>query len=88
MHLAAARKIVNESEQSTVSPKNGTKIIALFGGTNPGFFGHSERTKIVGRGRSEQKKVRPGIGKEGYDPKERDFFDHISPRDVSQAILN
>ena len=88
MHLAAAKKTINESEPSSVSPKNLTKIIALFGGTNPGLFGHSERTKIVGRGRSEQKKVRPGIGKEGYDPKGRDFFDHIPPRDVSQAILN
>jgi ADP-heptose:LPS heptosyltransferase len=88
MHLAAAKKTINESERSSVSPKNLTKIIALFGGTNPGFFGHSERTKIVGRGRREQKKVRPGIGKEGYDPKGRDFFDHISPGDVSQAILN
>lgn len=88
MHLAAAKKTLNETEQSSVSPKNLTKIIALFGGTNPGFFGHRERTKILGRGRREQKKVRPGIGKEGYAPKGRDFFDHISPEDVSQAILN
>ncbi len=84
MHLAAAVKVVNE--ESDNPPRNRTKIVAIFGGTNPGLYGYHLRTKIVGRGNKEQKKIRPGFLKEGYDPKGRDYFSHVSSGELTQAI--
>ena len=73
--------------QDTVRPGNVTKVIALFGGTNPGLYGYSARTEILGRGRKEQRSVRPGLLKEGYDPKGREYFNHIPPEELQDAIL-
>ncbi len=43
---------------------------------------------ILGSGRKEQTAYRPGIIKESYNPKGRDFFDHISPEQLTEAILS
>ena len=88
MHLAAATKKLRDDENATYCPKNRVKIIALFGGTNPSFYGYSERTIIVGKGRKEQMAFIPGIAKESYDPKGKNLFDHISPHQLTEAILS
>ncbi|MDO8460889.1 MAG: hypothetical protein Q7S38_00440 [bacterium] len=84
MHLAAATKIVNGKNND--QPRNITRVVAIFGGTNPGLYGYHLRTKIIGRGSKEQQKLRPGFLKEGYDPKEKNYFSHISPAQLTQAI--
>ncbi len=88
MHLAAAAKKLRDDDNATCCPKNTVKIIALFGGTNPSFYGYSERTIIVGKGRKEQMAFIPGIAKESYDPKGKNLFDHISPHQLTEAILS
>jgi len=87
MHLAVAFKVLVEKE-SDYSPRNSRKVIALFGGTNPGLHGYSQQTIILGRGRKEQSAVIPGIFKEAYNGKERNFFDHIAPQELTDAILS
>jgi hypothetical protein len=87
MHLAAATKKLQESDDLSVLPRNALKIIALFGGTNPSFHGYRQRTIILGKGRPEQRAFRPGILKDSYNPKGRDFFDHISPSQLTEALL-
>jgi len=87
MHLAVAFKILVENE-SGYSARNSRKVIALFGGTNPGLHGYSKQTTILGRGRKEQSAVIPGIFKEAYNGKERNFFDHIAPHELTDAILS
>ena len=86
MHLAAASKMLAQGEDMHFAPGNQTKFIALFGGTNPGYFGYSKRTIIIGRGRKEQRTFVPGIAKVAYNPKGRNLFDHIAPRQVVDAI--
>jgi ADP-heptose:LPS heptosyltransferase len=86
MHIAATRKILTEDDDKHFVPGNKTEVIALFGGTNPGYFGDSKRTIIVGKGRKEQRAFKPGISKESYNPKGRDLFDHVSPQQISDAI--
>ena len=88
MHLAAAFKKVNEDDSTLYYPHNGVHIIALFGGTNPGLYGYRERTTILGSGRKEQLAFKPGIAKETYDPSGKNLFDHISPQQVTEAILS
>ena len=88
MHLAAARKMLPYAARSDFLPRNMVKIIALFGGTHPGFHGYSRRTTIIGRGRKEQIAFVPGIAKEVYHPDGRDFFDHISCGQITEAILH
>ncbi len=88
MHLAVAHKKLREGDDKRFSPGNKTKVIALFGGTNPGYFGYSQRSVIIGRGRKEQRAFRPGIAKVAYDTKNRDLFDHISPRQLADAICS
>jgi len=88
MHLAAATKKVQENDNIDIVPCNSVKIIALFGGTCPGLYGYRARTMILGSGRKEQTAYRPGIIKESYNPKGRDFFDHISPEQLTEAILS
>lgn len=87
MHLAAAHKRLREGDDASFAPKNAVKIITLFGGTNPGYFGYSGRTIIVGRGRKEQIALRPGFSKESYHLRGRDLFDHISSEQIASAIL-
>lgn len=41
---------------------------------------------ILGRGRKEQRAFRPGFSKEGYNPRGRDLFDHITPREFSETV--
>lgn len=88
MHLAAAQKTLRVGDNTFFAPKNAVKIIALFGGTNPGYFGYCSRSTIVGRGRKEQRALRPGFSKESYSVRGRDLFDHISSKQVVDAILN
>lgn len=88
MHLAASTKTLRPGEDTQYSPRNEVKIITLFGGTNPGYYGYRQRTIILGWGRKEQMAFRPGIAKEAYDPKGRDLFDHISPELLTRAIVN
>ncbi|HZR40723.1 MAG TPA: glycosyltransferase family 9 protein [Ktedonobacteraceae bacterium] len=87
MHLAAAQKALREEDDIRFAPKNAVKIIALFGGTNPGYYGYGRRTTIVGRGRKEQTALRPGFSKESYHLRGRNLFDHISPQQIADAIL-
>lgn len=88
MHLAAATKKLNDEDHATYCPKNSVKIIALFGGTNPSFYGYSKRTTIVGKGRKEQMAFIPGIAKESYHAEGKNLFDHIAPHQLTTAILN
>lgn len=84
MHLAAATKCVVGEEGAR---QNTARIIALFGGTNPGFYGYRTRTTILGEGRAEQRAFRPGFSKESYNPQGTDLFSHISTREVEEAII-
>jgi ADP-heptose:LPS heptosyltransferase len=88
MHLAAAHKQLREGDNTSSAPRNAVKIVALFGGTNPAYFGYSRHTKIVGRGRKEQTALRPGFSKESYHLRGRNMFDHISPQQIVDAILS
>jgi Glycosyltransferase family 9 (heptosyltransferase) len=88
MHLAAAQKYLRMDDDQHFAPRNSVKIVALFGGTNPAYFGYSQRSTIVGRGRREQTSLRPGFSKESYNPKGRDLFDHITPQHIVNAILD
>ncbi len=85
MHLAAATKRV-KGAAGAVAPRNAVKIIALFGGSNPDVWGYAEHTTIVGKGRKEQRAFRPGFVKELYHAQGKDFFEHISPQQLAQAI--
>jgi ADP-heptose:LPS heptosyltransferase len=87
MHLAAAYKRLASPARADLFPRNTVKIIVLFGGTHPGFHGYSRRTIILGRGRKEQATFVPGIAKELYHPNGQNFFDHISPSQLTSAIL-
>ncbi len=86
MHLTAALKTLREND-GCYTPGNRVKMIALFGGTNPSFYGYSTRSTILGRGRKEQESFRPGIIKEYYNTRGKDFFDHITPRELTRSIL-
>ncbi|HYX50871.1 MAG TPA: glycosyltransferase family 9 protein, partial [Ktedonobacteraceae bacterium] len=87
MHIAAATKACMEEDDTAFYPNNSVKIITLFGGTNPSFYGYSTRTIIIGKGRKEQMAFIPGIAKESYNPKGKNLFDHISPHQLTEAIL-
>ncbi len=86
MHLAVARKKIARGGPGGALLRNNPRVVALFGGTNPGFYGYPSRSVILGRGRKEQHAFRPGFSKEGYDPGRRDLFDHITPRELSETI--
>lgn len=86
MHLAATTKRVRQAGTGPLAPRNAVRIIALFGGSNPDVWGYPERTTIVGRGRREQRTFSPGFVKELSRPKDEDFFDHISPHQLAEAI--
>jgi hypothetical protein len=87
MHLAVAVKRLREKEDG-YSLRNSRKVIVLFGGTNPGLHGYSNQTIILGRGRKEQTALVPGIFKEAYNGKQRNFFDHITPQQLTDAIIS
>jgi ADP-heptose:LPS heptosyltransferase len=87
MHLAATEKRLR-SDDPGMAPRNATRTIVLFGGTNPALYSYSQRTIIVGRGRKEQMAYRPGIVKESYRLHGRNLFDHITPQMVTHAILS
>lgn len=86
MHLAIAKKQIARIVPGSVSLQNNPRVVALFGGTNPGFYGYRTRSVILGRGRKEQRAFRPGFSKEGYNPKGRDMFDHITPQELRETI--
>lgn len=86
MHLAVARKKIAQGGPGIALLQNNPRVVALFGGTNPGFYGYPSRSIILGRGRKEQRKFRPGFSKEGYNPGEHDLFDHITPRTLSETV--
>lgn len=86
MHLAAAKKEITREVPGVASLQNNPRIVALFGGTNPGFYGYRTRSIILGQGRKEQRAFRPGFSKEGYNPKGRDMFDHITSQEMREAI--
>lgn len=88
MHLAVARKTLPPTASTDVLPRNTAKIITLFGGTHPGLHGYSRHSIIIGRGRKEQTALAPGIAKEMYHQEGKDFFDHISPDQITDAILS
>lgn len=90
MHLAATTKRVRSGGDlpGASMPRNSVKIIALFGGSNPDVWGYRERTTILGRGRREQHAFSPGFVKELYQPRGKDFFDHIAPHQLAEAIAS
>jgi hypothetical protein len=88
MHLAATTKMLREGDNTEYCPNNSVKIIALFGGTTPSFYGYTNRTMILGRGRKEQRAFIPGIAKESYNPRGKNLFDHIHPRQLTEAIIS
>ncbi len=88
MHLAAATKRLKPGSNAQFRPRNAIKIITLYGGTNPAYYGYCHRATIVGSGRKEQRAFRPGFSKEAYNMRGRNLFDHIAPREVTEAILN
>lgn len=87
MHLAAATKRV-AGEDGDCPTRHTSRIIALFGGTNPSFYGYRTGATILGEGRPEQHSFRPGFSKEGYDARGKDLFDHIDPQAVTEALIN
>lgn len=87
VHLAVTTRKLREGEDTRFYPRNAANTIALFGGTNPGLHGYSQQTIILGRGRKEQVTLAPGIFKEVYYRKRRNFFDHISPQQLTNAII-
>lgn len=87
MHLAAATKRLKPDFNAQFRPRNAVKIITLFGGTNPAYYGYRHRATIIGSGRKEQSAFRPGFSKEAYNTRGRNLFDHIDPREVTEAIL-
>ncbi len=87
MHLAVARKRLAPDDDPYYMPRNHLKTIVLFGGTNPAFYGYSRHTTILGRGRKEQAAYRPGIVKESYNARGKNFFDHIRPLQLTDAIV-
>jgi hypothetical protein len=87
MHLAATYKKIPPSADQSLLPRNTVKIISLFGGTNPGLHGHSQRTNILGWGRKEQAKFTPGVAKDFCDPRGKNFFAHINPGQLTEAII-
>jgi ADP-heptose:LPS heptosyltransferase len=88
MHLAAAMKKIENAVREELTPRNAVKIIALFGGTHPGLHGYSKRTLILGKGRKEQVAFAPGVAKDLYNPHSKNFFDHISPQQLTDAIMS
>lgn len=88
MHLAAATKKLENAAREELTPRNAVKIIALFGGTHPGLHGYSKRTLILGKGRKEQVAITPGVAKDLYNPHGKNFFDHISPQQLTDAIMS
>lgn len=88
MHLAVAAKRLRLDEATLFAPKNSVKIVAIFGGPNPDIWGYSERTLIAGRGRKEQRSFGPGYVKEMYHSRGKDLLDHISPHQLSEAIIS
>lgn len=88
MHLAVTSKKVREDENTQILPRNATKIITLFGGTNPGLFGYSKQSIILGKGRKEQVRLIPGIFKEAYYYKNQHLFEHISPQLLAETIID
>lgn len=88
MHLAAAYKKLKEDDDMRFAPRNSVKIVALFGGTNPGYYGYNRRSTIVGRGRKEQNALRPGFSKASYNLRGRNVFDHITSQQIANVILS
>ena len=88
MHLAVTKKMIEQPVCEELGPRNSVKIIALFGGTHPGLHGYCKRTTILGRGRKEQARFSPGVAKDLYNPKGKDLFDHITPQQLTDAILS
>lgn len=97
MHLANANKRVCDTDSDYYTPGNATRVVALFGGTNPDLFGYSRRSLVLGKGRKEQSRLIPGLLKEAYIDKnfgdkkfgkKQDWFDHISPQLLTAAIVS
>ncbi len=88
MHIAATTKKIKQEFREELLPRNSVKIITLFGGTSPAWFGYSKRAIILGWGRKEQARFIPGMSKDSYDPKGKDLFDHISSQELTEAILS
>jgi hypothetical protein len=88
MHMAAAAKRLPPGENIRFRPRNLTKIIAIFGGTNPDYYGYKKRAINVGTGRKEQMAFRPGFSKEAYNTHGRNLFDHIAPQEITEAIIS
>ncbi|HZU68317.1 MAG TPA: hypothetical protein VFA09_13665 [Ktedonobacteraceae bacterium] len=87
MHLAVTTRKLSIEENEQVCPRNMKNTIAIFGGTNPGLHGYSKQTITVGRGRKEQRSLAPGVFKEAYPCTRRNFFDHIAPQQLTEAII-
>jgi len=93
MHLAVAKKrLIAPDQQEQLILDNKTKIISIFGGTNSGVFGYKDKTMIIGLGRREQNILLnilfSGLIKDVSHSGLKNFFDHIDPDELTEAILN
>lgn len=88
MHLSLAHKIITDG--NGCEPGNTTRTVSLWGATNPGLYGWGGgKMVILGRGRPEQRRIKPGFLKEGCQPIPGiDYFDHIKPSEITNAIIN
>ncbi len=89
LHLSLAHKIVS-GDNGCDKPKNSARTVSLWGATNPGLYGWGGgRLVILGRGRPQQRSIKPGFLKEGCKPiPGYDYFDHIKPSEITTAIIN
>lgn len=87
MHLAATKKITREGEGIGPHARNHLSIISLWGGTRPGYWGYPQHTTIIGEGNPLQRRMYPGIRKYLWIQKKANYFGHICPSDITNAIL-
>ena len=87
MHLAATKRRTSEGEGHRPHARNNLSIISLWGGTRPGYWGYPTFTTIIGEGNPLQRQMYPGIRKYLWLQKKADYFGHIDPSDLANAIL-
>jgi Glycosyltransferase family 9 (heptosyltransferase) len=87
MHLAATQKKIPQGETGGNHPRNNTAILTIWGGTRPGYWGYPALATIIGEGNKLQRQMYPGIRKYLWIQKKADYFGHIDPSALTNAIL-
>jgi hypothetical protein len=86
MHLAATKKLTSEGEGPGPHARNALSMISLWGGTRPEYWGYPFTT-MIGKGNPLQRQMYPGIRKYQWLQKKADYFGHIDPDDLANAIV-